>query len=109
MSYIGGSRDTSVPKNTLRSLINRKLVQYHAVDCEQVVPTTLGRTLVLTLYHDRVVDLSVSTFGLSVPPIVVEETLARVSLEQLPIYLTHKESRVREIARRVMEDANGTN
>lgn len=96
------------PKHTLQALIKRKLVRYHPADLTRVIPTAAGCELVLTHYHHHVIDLSVNTFGWSVPPIVVEETLRRMPLVNLPMYLTHKDVRVRALARGVMGGVDGT-
>lgn len=109
MSCIGCTKASRMNQRTLQALIKRKLVRYHPADYQRVTLTAAGNKLVLTHYHHHVINMSVNVFGLSYPPIVVEETLRRMPSANLPVYLTHKNLRIRELARRAIEDTDGTN
>lgn len=92
-----------IHQGTLKALIRRGLVQCNPTNHRYAVTTPEGEKLVLEHYHHKVVDMQVKMFGWSKPPLVVEDTLKRLPLKHLPIYLTHEHRGVRALAKEVMK------
>lgn len=94
----------SIHLGTLKALERRGMIQFTSEDKDRVMLTPEGEKLLFSDYHHVVIDFKLNTFGWAHPDITIIETLARVPLESLPMYLTHKDPKMRKLASKIIEE-----